>query len=83
MTKTTTNNSEEHTPDRLLTIEEVAHATGLSVSRLHHHRKKGHPLYSDKAVRAGGTPNGKLMWKQSDVTAWIKNLPYTPAGTTK
>ena len=77
MTQKNTNNNVGDS--RLLTVKEVAHATGLSVSRVHYLRKQGHPLYSGKAVRAGGTPGGKLMWKQKDVNEYIAALPYAPA----
>lgn len=82
MPETTTHNCEQCTPDRLLTLEEVAHALNLSTSRAQYLRRHGHPLLSQKAVQPGGKTGAKLAWKQSDLNAYIANLPYAPAGAT-
>lgn len=84
MQKTTTHNCENCTNDRLLTITEVAQALNLSVSRAQYLRRHGHPLLGQKAVQPGGKTGSKLAWKQSDLNAYIANIPYaTTTGDTE
>lgn len=82
MPETTTHNCGQCTPDRLLTLEEVAKALNLSTSRAQYLRRHGHPLLGQKAVQPGGKTGAKLAWKQSDLNDYIANLPYaTPKET--